>query len=124
MNSAPVLFVLYSICLCASPHYYIQYACSSQKTREEWPLLTVATEVNGDSNSTNERGPSLVGSLGRSAGNRDFYPALAALVSPVQEKFSSPYTISIYVSPSHSHLAGRRAESPVSDFVVSGSGIQ
>jgi hypothetical protein len=26
---------------------------------EGWPLLTVETEVNGDSKSTNERGPSL-----------------------------------------------------------------
>ncbi len=26
-----------------------------------WALLTVETEVNGDSKSTNERGPSLVG---------------------------------------------------------------
>jgi hypothetical protein len=30
------------------------------ETREGWPLLTVETEVNGDSKSTNERGPSLV----------------------------------------------------------------
>jgi hypothetical protein len=28
-----------------------------------WPLLTVETDVNGDSKSTNERCPSLVGSL-------------------------------------------------------------
>jgi hypothetical protein len=32
--------------------------------REGWPLLTVETEVNGDSESTNERGPSLVDPLG------------------------------------------------------------
>ncbi len=29
-----------------------------RETREGWPLLTVETEVNGDSKSTNERGPS------------------------------------------------------------------
>ncbi len=29
-----------------------------------WPLLTVQSEANGDSWSTNEKGPSLVGSLG------------------------------------------------------------
>jgi hypothetical protein len=52
----------------------------------------------------------------RRARKRDFYPALAALVSPVQKKFSSPYTISIYVSQ-HSHLAGRCAGSPVSDLL-------
>ena len=28
------------------------------ETREGWPLLIVETEVNGDSKSTNERGPS------------------------------------------------------------------
>jgi hypothetical protein len=34
--------------------------------REGWPLLTVETNVNGDSRSTNERGRSSVGSLGSS----------------------------------------------------------
>jgi hypothetical protein len=34
-----------------------------RETREGWPLLTVETEVNGDSKRTNERGPFLVGSL-------------------------------------------------------------
>jgi hypothetical protein len=34
----------------------------SRETRDRWPLLTVETEVNGDSKSTNERGPFLVGS--------------------------------------------------------------
>jgi hypothetical protein len=31
------------------------------EARKGWPLLTVETEINGDSKSTNERGPSLVG---------------------------------------------------------------
>ena len=30
---------------------------TTRETREGWPLLTVETEVNGDSRSTNERGP-------------------------------------------------------------------
>jgi hypothetical protein len=34
-----------------------------RETKERWPLLTVETEVNGDSKGTNERGPFLVGSL-------------------------------------------------------------
>ncbi len=42
--------------------------------------MTVETEVNGDSKSTNERGPSLVGSWACRASSRDFCPALAALV--------------------------------------------
>jgi hypothetical protein len=33
---------------------------ASRETREGWPLLTVETEVNGDSRSTNERGASIV----------------------------------------------------------------
>jgi hypothetical protein len=37
---------------------------SNRETKEGWPLLTVGTEVNGGSNSTTERDPSLVGSLG------------------------------------------------------------
>ncbi len=37
---------------------------ASRDTREGWPSLTVETEVNGDLWSTNERGPSFVGSLG------------------------------------------------------------
>jgi hypothetical protein len=48
--------------------------------------LTVVTEAIGDLRSTNERRPILVGLLGYHAGIRDFYPALAALVSPVQNK--------------------------------------
>jgi hypothetical protein len=45
----------------------------SKETREGWPLLTVETEVNGDSKSTNERGPSLVGSLCLSCRIQDIF---------------------------------------------------
>jgi hypothetical protein len=54
-------------------------------TREGWPLLTVETDVNEDSKITIEGYlPWLVGGA-RRAGARDFYFALAALVSPVQK---------------------------------------
>ncbi len=43
-----------------------------------WPLLTVETEVNGDSKSTNEGDPSLVGSLDLSCWYKSFCSALAA----------------------------------------------
>jgi len=43
--------------------------------REGWPLLIVETELNGDSKSTNERGPYLVGSLACCAVTRDFCSA-------------------------------------------------
>ena len=40
----------------------------------------------------------------KGTGTRDFYPAVAALVSPVQNIFPSPYTI--YVSPSYTGVGG------------------
>jgi hypothetical protein len=43
-----------------------------------------------------------------SAGTRDFCSALAALVGPVQNTFSSPHTISIPLSPI-AQQAGRAA---------------
>ncbi len=67
-------------------------------------LLTIKTEENEDSKSTNERVlPWLVHWACR-AGTRDFCPASAALVSPVQNIFSSPCTTSIHLSPSPSKL--------------------
>jgi hypothetical protein len=47
--------------------------------------LTVETEVNGDSNRTNERGPFLVGSLGLPCRYNSFCFALAAVVGQVQK---------------------------------------
>jgi hypothetical protein len=44
----------------------------NRNTREGWPLLTAETDVNGDSKRTNERGSSLVGSLGCRAGTGVF----------------------------------------------------
>jgi hypothetical protein len=35
----------------------------SKETKEGWPMPTVETEVNGDSKSTKEKSPSLVGPL-------------------------------------------------------------
>ncbi len=75
-------------------------AVASIETRNAWPLLTVETEVNGDSKSTNESGLWLVRWACR-AGTRDFCSVLEALVSPVQNIFD---TISVPVSPSPSKL--------------------
>ncbi len=44
-----------------------------RETRDGWPLLTVETEVNGDSKSTNERGP--------------YFGWFVGLVVPIQEIF-------------------------------------
>jgi|688.fasta_scaffold1541586_1 hypothetical protein len=66
---------------------------------EGWPLLTVETVENGDSKNTNMNGvlPWLV-CWARCAGTRDVWPASAALVSPVQNFFSSQDTISVHSS--------------------------
>ncbi len=53
-----------------------------KETREGWPLLTVETEVNGDSWSIYERGPSLVGSLGLSFRYKRFLFCLGSSSRP------------------------------------------
>jgi hypothetical protein len=68
---------------------------SGGETREGWPLLTVETEVNGDSTRTNERGPSLVGSLGLSC----WYKRLFVLPWPStnQKIFRTIYYFNYFV---------------------------
>jgi hypothetical protein len=61
-----------------------------RETREGWHLLTVETEVNGDSKSTIERGPSLVGSLGSSCRYKRLF-ILPWLLWSAQEKYFFPY---------------------------------
>ncbi len=51
-----------------------------RETREGWPLLTVDAKVNGDSRSTNERGPSILGWFIR-------------FVVPVQDIFALPWLL-------------------------------
>jgi hypothetical protein len=52
------------------------------ETREGRPLLTAETEVNGDSKSTNEMGPFLVGSLGLSCWYKRFLFCLGCSSRP------------------------------------------
>ncbi len=60
------------------PHTFVGNG-NIRETREGWPLLTVETEVNGDSKSTNERGlPWLV---------------CCGLVVPVKEIFVLPWLL-------------------------------
>ncbi len=65
--------------------------------RQGWPLLTAETEVNGDSKSTDERGPFLIGSFGLSSRYKRFYSAKAVLVDPVQKLFPHR-TLSLFFS--------------------------
>ncbi len=72
----------------------------ARETIERWPLLSVETEINGDTKSANERGlPWLVPWACRTS-PRDFCFALAALYSPVQNMFFLTNTISIPLFPS------------------------
>jgi hypothetical protein len=61
------------------------------ESREGWPLLTVETELNGDSKSTNERGPSLVSSLGLSCRYKRFLFCLGCSSRPSTKYFSSSF---------------------------------
>jgi|688.fasta_scaffold460044_2 hypothetical protein len=58
-----------------------------RETREGWPLLTVKTEANGDSKSTNERGPSSVTVIGFLMPVQAIFVLLAAVVGPVRNIF-------------------------------------
>ncbi len=92
----------------ASPQPYSVNVLSGsvqvRETRKGWPLLTVKTQVNGDSR-VQMKGvlPWLVCWACR-AGIRDFCSAPVALVGPVQNMFFSPYTVSIPLSTSPSKL--------------------
>jgi hypothetical protein len=62
-----------------------------KETREGWTLLTaVETELNGDSNSTKERGPSLVGSLDSLCSYNRFLPCLGCFSQP-STKYKIPH---------------------------------
>ncbi len=75
---------------------------------EGWPLLTVETCWNWDKwglKGVHMKGASLVGFLGSSCWYKIF---LSCLVGLVQNIFSSPYTISLHLSPTPSEL-GRQS---------------
>jgi hypothetical protein len=63
---------------------------ATREAKEGWPMLT-ETEVNGDSKSTNERGPSLVGSLGLSCRYNRFLSCLGCSSRPRTKKLVSSF---------------------------------
>ncbi len=83
--------------------FYRSPCALTRETRDGRPLLTIETEVNRD---TNER--VLFYFVRRACRARDFCSVLAALVGPVQNIFSPPYTILFPLSPSPSKL-GRQS---------------
>jgi hypothetical protein len=64
----------------------------TRETREGWPLMTVETKTNGDLWSIKRVLPWLV-RWARRAGTRCFYPASAALISPVQNIFLTAHLV-------------------------------
>ncbi len=84
-----------------------------------WPLLTVETETNGNLWSTNEGVLPWLVRCAHRAGKRDFYPALAALVSPVENIFFlTLHYFNLCISTTQQPgWAGSRAEPPVSECV-------
>jgi hypothetical protein len=90
------------------------FIIQTRQTREEWPLLTVETEANGDLGSTNERGPSLVGSLGLSCRYKRFLSCLCCPSRPSSKYFLPHLTLFQFICP---HCLDGRAVSPVSKYV-------
>ncbi len=98
--------------------WLVGWLCPTRDTREGWPLPTVETEANGDSKRTNEKGPSLIDSLGLSCRCKRFCSALAALVGPEQNIRFPHRTLCQFLCPHRPESwAGSRAGSPVSWYV-------
>ncbi len=80
---------------------------TSRETREGWPLLPVETEVNGDSLRTNERGLSLVGSLGSSCRYKRLLSCLGCSGQP-STKYFFPRSIQFqFMCPHRPHRKKR-----------------
>jgi hypothetical protein len=90
-----------------------QCAAGAQRDyREGWPLITVETEANRDSKSTNVRCPSF---LGWFIELFFFWPAMAALVDPVKIIFFPYRTFFQFICPHRpASWPGSRVGSPVS----------
>jgi hypothetical protein len=91
---------------------------TNRETREGWALVTVETEVNGDSKSTNERGPFLFDSLGLSCRNKRFLFCLGCSSRTSTKYFFSRRTLFQLLYPNRpASWAGSRAGLPVSSYV-------
>jgi hypothetical protein len=76
--------------------------------RDGWPLLTVETEVNGASKSTNERGPFLVSLFGSSCRYKRLVSCLGCSGQPSTKYFFPHRTLLQFMSLSPSNL-GRQS---------------
>ncbi len=90
----------------------------SRESREGWLLLADEAEVNRDSKSTNERGPSLVGSLGLSCWYNRFLSCFGCSSRPNIKYFFPHGTLFKFICPHRpASWSGSRAGSPVSKYV-------
>ncbi len=65
----------------------------SRETREGWPLLTVETEMNGNSKSTNERGPS----FGPVQNSKCFFSLPYNSFVPIVQQAGSPVSLCVFL---------------------------
>ncbi len=96
--------------------YFFIILLTPRETREGRPLLTVETEVNGDSRSTNQMKEALplVDSLGSKCRYKRFCPALVAIVGPAQNIFPHRTLFQFLCHHRPASWAGSRGGSPVS----------
>ncbi len=87
----------------------------TRETREGRPLLTVETEANGDSKSTNERGPSLVGLLGLSCRYKRFLSCLGCYSSRPRTKY---FFLTVHFLNLCSHCPASRAGGRAGSSVI------
>jgi hypothetical protein len=69
-----------------------------ERASEGWLLLNVENEASGDSWSTNERGPSLVGSLGSSCWYNRFLSCLGCSSQPLTKCYFPHRTLFHFIS--------------------------
>ncbi len=86
----------------------------TREYKEGWPLLTVETEVNGDSKSTNKSCPSLVGLLGLSYRYKRFLFCLGSSSRPTIKSFFLSVHYFNSFAPISCQAGGSRAGSLVS----------
>jgi hypothetical protein len=96
----------------------------TSETREGWPLLTVETEVNGDSKRTTEKAPSLGGSLGFSSRYKRFLFCLGCSIRSSTKYFFPHLTLLTFLilfAPSSSKLGRQPCWAACRLVCVSGS---
>ncbi len=111
----PRLFLMISLPV---PYFVLQLETyfrltATVATREGWPLLIVETEANGDLWSTNERGPSLVGSLGSLCRYKIFLSYPGCFSQPKIFFFFTAHYLTFCVPIAPASWAGSRAGSPL-----------